>query len=119
MDSELSEQVEIEVGMHKGTVLSPLLFVVVVDVVTELATEGVLSELLYGDAIVLMSETIEGNRNKSIKWKEDDKRKGLKDNLVKINEMIRGGITKDGLTKSKVDPLVNLPIFIVHRYQEA
>ena len=35
-------------------------FAVVVDVVTEFAREGVLSELLYADDLVLMSETIEG-----------------------------------------------------------
>ena len=33
-------------------------FTGVVDVVTEFDTEGVLSELLYADDIVLMSETI-------------------------------------------------------------
>ena len=42
-------------------------FVVVVDVVTELARECVLSELLFADDLVLMSETIEGLRNKFIK----------------------------------------------------
>ena len=34
-----------------------------VDVVTEFAREGVLSELLYADDLVLMSETIEGLRD--------------------------------------------------------
>ena len=39
----------------------------VVDVVTEFAREGMLSELLYADDSVLMSETIEGLRNKFLK----------------------------------------------------
>ena len=34
-------------------------FAVVIDVVTELAREGLLSELLYADDLVLMSESIE------------------------------------------------------------
>ena len=46
--------------MHQGSVLSPFLFALVVDVVTEFAREGVLSKLLYADDIVLMGETIEG-----------------------------------------------------------
>ena len=37
--SELSEQFEVKVGMHQGSVLSPLLFAVVVDFVTEFARE--------------------------------------------------------------------------------
>ena len=45
-------------------------FAVVVDVVTELAREGVLSELLYADDLVLMSETIDGLRTMFMKWKE-------------------------------------------------
>ena len=35
--------------MLQGSVLSPFLFAVMVDVVTKLAREGVLSELLYAD----------------------------------------------------------------------
>ena len=49
--------------MHQGSVLSSLLFVAVLDVVTELAREGELTELLYADDLVLMKETIEGLRN--------------------------------------------------------
>ena len=36
VDSELLEELEVKVGMHQGSVLSPFLFTVVVDVVTEL-----------------------------------------------------------------------------------
>ena len=59
VDFELSEEFEVKVGMHQGSVLSLLLFAVVVDVVTEFARLGALSELLYSDDLVLMSETIE------------------------------------------------------------
>ena len=62
VDSELSEESEVKVGMHQGSVLSPFLFAVVVDVVTEWPREGVLSELLYADDLVVMSETIQGLR---------------------------------------------------------
>ena len=45
--------------------------------------EGVLSELLYGDELVLMSEAIKGLRNRFLQWKEAFESKGLKDNLGK------------------------------------
>ena len=72
-----NEGFEVKVGVHEGSVLSPFLFAVVVDV-TEFAREGALSELLYADDLVLMSETIEGLRNKFQKWKEAFESKGLK-----------------------------------------
>ena len=43
--------------------LSSLSFGVVVDVVTELVREEVISELLYADDLIMMSEIIKGLRN--------------------------------------------------------
>ena len=104
VDCELSEQeFEIKVGMHQGSLLSPFIFTVVVDVVTELAREGVLSELLYADDLVLMSETIEGLWNKFLEWKEAFESKGLNVNLGKTKVMLCGGITKDGMSRSNVN----------------
>ena len=74
------------------------------DVATEFAREGALSELLYADDLVLMSETIEGLRDKFLKWKEAFENKGLKVNHGKTEVMVSSGITQDGLCKSKVDP---------------
>ena len=61
---EFSEELEVKVGMHQGSMLSPFLFVLVADVVTGFTGEGALSELLFSDDLVLMSETIEGLWNK-------------------------------------------------------
>ena len=63
-----------------------------------------LSELLYANDIVLVSETIDGLWSKFLEWKEAFESKGLKVNLGKTKVMVSGGITKDGLSKSKVDP---------------
>ena len=104
MDSELSEELEVKVGMHQGSVLSPFLLAVVVDVVTEFAREGAISELLYADELVMMSETIEGLRNKFLKWKEAFESKGLNVNLGKTKVMVCSAIMEDGMFKSKVDP---------------
>ena len=92
----------VKVGMHQGSVLSPFLFAVVVDVVTEFAGEGALSELLFGNDIVLMSEIIEGLRDTLLKWKEAFESKGLNVNLGKTN--VSSSITQGGLSKSNVDP---------------
>ena len=78
VDSELSEEIVVKVRMHQGSVLSPFLLAVVVDVVTEFVREGALSELLFADDLVVMSETIEGVRDKFIYWMESFESKGLK-----------------------------------------
>ena len=90
--------------MHQESVMSPFIFAVVVDAVTEFAREGALSELLYADGLVLMSETIEGLRNKFLKWNEAFESKGLKVDFGKTKVMVCGDITKDGISKSNVDP---------------
>ena len=81
VDSELSYEFDVKLGMHQGSVLSSFLFAVVVDVVNEFAREGVLSELLYSDDLVLMCETINGLWNEFLKWKEAYENEGLKVNL--------------------------------------
>ena len=59
VDSELSEEFEVNVGMHQGSVPSHFLFAVVVDVVDELATDDVMSELLFSNDLVWISEAME------------------------------------------------------------
>ena len=82
--------------------LSPFLFVVVVDVVTEFG-RGALGELPYADDLVLMSENC-GTRDKVLKWRESFYNKVLKRHLWKTKVMVSSGITQDGLSKSKIDP---------------
>ena len=53
---ELSEEFEVKVGVHQGSVLSPLVFAIMVDVVTESVRNGLVSEMLYADDLVLMHE---------------------------------------------------------------
>lgn len=55
--------------MKVGVVLSPLVFAIVVDVVTENAREGVFSELLYADDLVMMSESLRLSRLREEFWR--------------------------------------------------
>ena len=86
--SEFSEEFYVAVGVHQGSVLSPLLFAIVVDVVTENAREGLMKEVLYAHDFVLMSEMIEGLKERLLKWRSALKSKGLKVNLEKMKVMV-------------------------------
>ena len=104
VDSKMSEEFEVKVGMHQGSVQPPFILAVMVDVVTEFTRERALSELLYVDDLVLMSETIEGLRNKFLKWKEAFESNGMKVKKLKTKKIVSSSITKDGLSKRKIDP---------------
>ena len=49
---ELSEEFKVKVGVHQGSVLSLLVFVIVVDVVTESVRNSLMSEMLYANDLV-------------------------------------------------------------------
>ena len=104
VDSELLEIFEAKLGMHQRSMLSPFYFAVVVDVVTNVAREGALSESLYADELVLMSEAIEGLTNKFLEWKAAFVGKGLNVSLVKTTVIVCGGVTKVGMSNSEANP---------------
>ena len=52
--TNLSE--ELYAGEHQGSVLSPLLFVIVIDFATNKIQEGMLQEIMYAGDLVLIAE---------------------------------------------------------------
>ena len=99
---ELSEEFEMKVGVHQGSACLPLLFAIVVDVITESVRNGLISEMLYVDDLVLTSESMEGLREKFWKWREAVESKGLKVNVGKTKVVVSGA--EGEVTVSKVDP---------------
>ena len=97
-----SEEFLVKVGVHQGSVLSPFLFAIVVDVVAEEIREGVPYEILYADDLVLVSETLEGLQRKFCNWKVALEKKGMKINVEKTKMMVSG--TEGEVYESKIDP---------------
>ncbi|XP_047497766.1 uncharacterized protein LOC125044848 [Penaeus chinensis] len=72
-----------EVGLHQGSSLSPLLSIIVIDVVSEECGEGLLWETLFVDDLVI-SATSEKNLEAQLrKWKKALQGRGLKVNMKK------------------------------------
>ena len=88
--SAYSEEFEVKVGVHQRSVLSPLLFAIVVVVITENARRGVVNELLYADDLVIMSEHMEDLKERFWNWKDAPESKGLKVNTRKTKLMVSG-----------------------------
>ena len=93
---------EFDVGVHQGSVLSPFLFSIVLDVLSKDGRKDALYELLYADDLVLMAETMEELKAQFIRWKSAFEGKGLKVNLgkTKVMESSGGGV----VVLAKVDP---------------
>ena len=47
--------------------LSPLLFAIAVDVISENARKGLINEILHADDLVLMNESIENSKERFLK----------------------------------------------------
>ena len=57
VDGELSHSFSVKVGVHQGFALSPLLFNMVIDVLTEDVGDDSLTELLYVDNLVFCGKS--------------------------------------------------------------
>ena len=51
--NDLFEEFSVTIGVHQGSVISLLLFSIVIDVITESARENSMLEILYADDLVL------------------------------------------------------------------
>src|SRR5213080_2245249 len=82
-----SRQFEVRVGVDQGSVLSPLLFNVVLEAVSREFKEGLPWELLFADDLALMAESKEQLLVMIERWREGIKRKGLRVNMAKTKVM--------------------------------
>ena len=87
-DAGLRECFELKVGLHQGSVLSPLLFAAVMDVISSEARSGLPSELLHADDLVIMAPTMEQLGIRVADWRTSLLGKGLKVNARKSKVMV-------------------------------
>ena len=71
-------------------VLSPLLFIMVLEALSQEFRVGCPWELLYADDLVLIAESMEELVEKFNTWKEGIESKGLKVNMGKTKVMVSG-----------------------------
>ena len=85
-----SEEFEMKVGVHQGSVLSPLLFIIVLEALSHEFRYGIPWEDLYADDLVIIAESLEECARRLLTWKEAMEEKGLRVNAGKTKIMICG-----------------------------
>ena len=85
-----SEEFEVKVGIHQGSVLSPLLFIIVLEALSREFCSRVPWEDLYADDLVIIAESLEECVRRLLTWKEAMEKKGLRVNAGKTKIMICG-----------------------------
>ena len=79
-----------KVGDHQGSVLSPLLFIIVLEALSREFRAGVPWEDLYADDLVIIADSLEECVRRLLIWKEAMEKKGLRVNAGKTKAMICG-----------------------------
>ena len=87
VDGELSSSFSVKVGVHQGSVLSPLLFNIVRHVLTEDMRDGSLMESLFADDLVLCGKSLNEVIDRYGRWKNAVEGKGLRVNVDKTKGM--------------------------------
>ena len=71
VNGQYSEEFSVRVGEHQGSVLSPLLFILVLEVPSREFHTGVPWELFYADDLVLIADIQEKCISKHKAWNHD------------------------------------------------
>ena len=85
-----SQEFEVKVGAHQGSVLSHLLFIIVLGVLSREFLAGVPWEDLYADVLVNIADSLEECVRRLLIWKEAMEKKELRVNAGKTKFMIFG-----------------------------
>ena len=81
--SEYSDEYEVRVGVHQGSVPSPLLFIIVLEALSRDFRVGVPWELFFADDLVIIARSLEECVERVKAWKDGLESKGIHVNMTK------------------------------------
>ena len=88
--SSYSEEFGVGVGVHQGSVLSPLLFIIVLEALSRDFRVGVPWKLLFADDLVIIATSLEECIDRVKAWKEAMESKVIRVNMGKTKFMASG-----------------------------
>ena len=88
----LTEEFKVGVGLHQGSALSPFLFAIILDKLTEDIRKDAPWDMLFADDIVLSSQNHREKENDMGIWRNALDRRGLKVSRSKTEYLKAGGV---------------------------
>jgi hypothetical protein len=101
VNGSVSNEFDVKVGVHQGSVLSPLLFTIVFNALTRKCRGGLPRELLYADDLVLLVYSETELKEKIRIWKNSLESRGLRVNVAKTKVMKCSGNNVGPVNPSK------------------
>ena len=83
-----TKQFEIRVGLHQGSCLSPLLFIIVMDAVSEFVRRDAPWDMLYADDLVVAEDSESNLQTRFLRWQQALEIQGLRINVGKTETMV-------------------------------
>ena len=93
----VTNDIEIEVSFHQGSAINPLLFMIIIGVITEEIEEGTPWAMLFADDLVLCDPDREMTEQRFERWREYMEKNGLKFSRAKTEHL---------QTKGDADPVM-------------
>ena len=109
-----TESFKVKVGLHQGSALSPFLFAVIMDRLTDEVRREPPWTMLFADDIVICEETREEAERRLESWKYALERRGMKINRSKTEYLCINGGNDDETVKmdfryyTKIDKIITL-----------
>ena len=104
-------------GLHQGSALSPLLFVIIIDVITEEIEEGTPWAMMFADDMVVCDPDREVMELRLERWRECMEKNGLKVRRAKTEHLQTTGDTDPvGMKRYMETEMINLPTVQSFKY---
>ena len=83
VNGEYSEEFPVKVGVHQGSVLSSLLFILALEALSQDFLTRAPWKLLYADGLLIMADSLEECIARLTAWKDAIEKKGYRVNMSK------------------------------------
>ena len=87
----ISEHFEVGIGFHQGSALSPFLFIMLIDALSQDVRTELTWELLYADDLAMIATTCTDTQNRLGSWQKVLRGNGLKINVAKTEHLSTRG----------------------------